>query len=179
MRLELMIPSCIVSIIIFTILFNIGRNNYKEFSGENFDIRSMFPYEMQNNSRGKFNWYIRFVALLYALAMALFAINAFDLSFGSSMSAATAAMVINSIVMMLLFFTDMRHAYWHMFLAIIEIVLTFLTYTFVANYVFFSNVNGYPIYLGIVCLVIAVIIFLLILNPKLYHWMYLEKVKNE
>jgi len=179
MKIEYMIPSCLVGLIVFIVLITMGRANYLEATKSKFSLKSMFPFEMQNLTKAKYNWYVRFVALFFALAMALFAINAFDMSFGSILGFATGAMIINAIVMMLLFIVDMRRASLHMAFAICHFILTFLSYAFVANYVFFAKSNQYPIVLGIICIVLAIIIFLLLLNPKLYRWMYLEKVEED
>lgn len=178
MKIEVMIPSFIVTLIIFVALIFIGKANYSEVTKDKFKLLSMFPYEMQNNIKAKYNWPVRVVALCFALAMSLFAINAFSMGFPSVLSAAVAAMIINAIVMMLLFFVDMRRAFLHVALAVLQFCLTFLSYAFVANYVFFVKSNEYPLVLGIICLVILVVIILLMTNPKLFRWMYLEKVEE-
>lgn len=178
MKIEIMIPSVIVAIIIFTILFNIGRSNYYESKKEKFKIKSMFPYEMQNQINAKYNWNVRFMSLFFALAMSLFAINAFDITFASILSVIVGIMILNAIDNMLLFFIDMRRASLHMALAVISFGLTFLSYILLAYYVFFVSSNEYPIVLGIICLIIALIILGLCANPKLYKWMFMNKVEE-
>lgn len=178
MKIEIMIPSLIVVVIIFSILFVVGRSNYLEYTKEKFDIRSNFPYEMQDNFSFKYNWQVRFLALFFALSLCLFAVNAFDMKNASSLSLAIGVMILNAIVTMLLFFISMKNSYLHMALAIGQFGLTFLSYAFVTNYVFFFNALDYPIFLGIVTSVFLVIILLLLINPKLYKWMYLDKVEE-
>lgn len=178
MKIEIMIPSLIVVIMIFSILYVVGRSNYLEYTKEKFDIRSNFPYEMQDNQHFKYNWQVRFLALFFCLSLSLFAVNAFDMKNASSLSLATAVMILNAIFAMLLFIVPMRNASVHMAIAIGQFGLTFLSYAFVSNYVFFFNIEEYPLFLGIVSSIFLVIILLLLINPKLYRWMYLDKVEE-
>lgn len=179
MKIEIMIPSFLAIVMIFSILINVGRSNYYEQKKEKFDLRQNFPYEMQDDWRFKYNWHVRFLALFLALALAMFGINAFNMTNASSLSFATGVMILNAIAIMLLFFTSMRSAYLHMALAIIHFGLTFLSYAFVANYVFFFNVEEYPTYLGVISAILVIFILALMINPKLYRWMYLEKEEKD
>ncbi|MCH5171967.1 MAG: hypothetical protein J1F31_04005 [Erysipelotrichales bacterium] len=178
MKIEIMIPSLIAVVMIFSILCCVGRSNYLEYTKEKFDFRSHFPYEMQDNQHFKYNWQVRFLSLFFALAHSLFAVNAFDMSNASSLSFVIGVMILNAIVMMLVFIVPMRKASLHMALAIIQFGLTFLSYALVSNYVFFFNTQGYPLFLGIASSVIGVGILLSLINPKLYRWMYLDKVEE-
>ena len=163
---------------IFAILLVVGRNNYLEYTKDKFDFRSKFPYEMQDKSYFKYNWQVRFLALFFCLSLALFAVNAFDMRHASSLSLAIGVMILNAIVTMLLFFVSMKNASLHMILAIAQFALTFLSYAFVSNYVYFFNALDYPLFLGIVSSVFVLVILLLLINPKLYRWMYLDKVEE-
>lgn len=179
MKIEVIIPTFLVIVIIFSILLNVGCTNYFEQKKQKFDFRQSFPYEMQDDSRFKYNWHVRFLVLFLALALSMFAVNAFNMDNASSLSFATGVMILNAIAIMLVFFTPMRKANLHMALAIGQFGLTFLSYAFVANYVFFFNVEEYPLHLGIICLVFVILILCLMLNPKLYKWMYLDKEEKD
>ncbi len=179
MKIEIMIPSCLVALIVFVVLFNVGRSNYLEVKKEKFDLKNTFPYEMQSQFNAKYNWHVRFISLFFALAMSLFAVNAFDITFMSILSIITGLMIINAIAIMLLFIIDMRRASLHMAIAVIHFGLTFLSYVLVAYYVFFVKSSDYPLAMGIICLTFALMILLLCINPKLYKWMFMEKVEEE
>lgn len=175
MKIEFMIPSIIVAIVIFIILLNVGRANYYDAKKEKFLMGSMFPYEMQDGLYYKYNWNVRFIALFLALALSLFAINSFELTLQPNLSFLLIVMIVNAVIMMCLFFTTMRNATLHMILSIAHFGLTFITYATMANYVFFYNTVDYPLYLGIICVILVVVMLLLFINPKLYKWMYMER----
>lgn len=157
----------------------VGRINYKQNKQEKYSYLNQFPYELQNNSLMKYNFYYRFTLSLFFSSLMVLALFTFLFSGIIFLEKVFAIiLVLNSLFTYLMMTTDMKNYKVHVLASAMVFTLTIASYLFMSYLQFRHPDNNFYQPLIYVCLVIGIILICLVLLPYLKKWMYLKKNKD-
>lgn len=157
----------------------VGRINYKQNKQEKYSYLNQFPYELQNNSLMKYNFYYRFTLSLFFSSLMVLALFTFLFSGIIFLEKVFAIiLVLNSLFTYLMMTTDMKNYKVHVLASVMVFTLTIASYLFMSYLQFRHPDNNFYQPLIYVCLVIGIILICLVFLPYLKKWMYLKKNKD-
>ena len=165
----------LVLLTIFICSMAIGYMCFSFNKKEKFNFLVDFPFEMKSKSNR--------LTLLFRITLAFFcgisSIDSLVLFYLSSSylieKTLSLLIIFNSFLLVSLFIIDTRNYKAHLASSILFMIFNFLSYGLLAYLTFRSNFVFYPMWLGIVSLIIAVIILLIAFLPSLKNWYVLKK----
>ena len=179
---SLLIPSLIGAIISFTIFMVFSFLNYKKRYSVTYNLRNMFPYELNYESSFKDNLIGNIFLLLSSASLVLFFISFFQSmnNYGLTLMSLIAG-VLASVMMPFVVFVPVKILKTHLFVDVLFFLTTFLTLAsfglvMVNEYQLFMQTKS--LVMAIIDLTFAFLVFLILMNPKLTHWGDLEEVTN-
>ena len=179
---SLLIPSLIGAIISFTIFMVFSFLNYKKRYSVTYNLKNMFPYELNYESSFKDNLIGNVFLLLSSASLVLFFISFFQSmnNYGLTLMSLIAG-VLASVMMPFVVFVPVKILKTHLFVDVLFFLTTFLTLgsfglVMVNEYQLFMQTKS--LVMAIIDLTFAFLVFLILMNPKLTHWGDLEEVTN-
>ncbi len=155
--------------------------SYKQRFNVKYNPLSMFPYELNMDNSFKDNLFGNIFMILCAVSLlGFYAFYGFQ--FTNNLTKFLMAVgVLSALVFSSLTFTPLKLLRLHLFFDVTSFVLTFLVY----GALFILCLNDYQLFTNNLSLVMVFVVgffgilyFLLILNPKLSRWAYLDKEVN-
>ena len=159
------------SILLFISYIFLSTFNYKKRFENKYDLRNCFPYEFNFESKFADNLLgnVALVASMF-ISMGLFALGLAFYQNNGYILAATIAGIIYSVLVLGINFTPLKLLRVHFIVMVILFVGAFFT-PMALGLTSFSlyqlNKQPYPLVLMILCFVVGLLMFVLIMNPKL------------
>lgn len=180
--LETLIPLCCLALIFFALFIYTGIKSYKRRFKLEYDLRNTFPYELNYQTKFLDNALpniLLTVSGLFSIGLFvlfdivhLYGINIFILIAG----------VFSTIFVYLLYFIDLKFLKTHMAMMVFEAVFIFALTASIAisNFTKYKDNNDiYHLVLFIITVIIALVPFAIIMNPKLSLDLKLETKVNK
>lgn len=159
------------SILLFTAYFFLSSFNYKKRFENKYDIRCYFPYEFNYESKITDNLLGNFALILSMfISMGLFALGLAYYQTNGYILAATIAGILYSILVLAINFTPLKLLRFHFVMMVILFVSAFFTpmaLGLTSFGIYQTTKEVFPIVLMIICFVVGLVMFALIMNPKL------------
>ena len=159
------------AIIFFLLYFVASSFNYKKRFNDKYDLKNHFPYEF--NYEGHFSDNI--IGNVSLIMSAAFSIGLYIVSCAFKYTnglviASLGSGVALSLLIVALNFAPLKYLKLHLFFMVLSFVAAFATPALI-GFGFFNHYqdfkDGFSLVFFIICLVIAVFLFVLIMNPKL------------
>ena len=159
------------SILLFISYIFLSTFNYKKRFENKYDLRNCFPYEFNFESKLTDN-VLGNVALIASmfLSMGLFALGLAFYQNNGYIIAGTIAGIVYSILVLAINFTPLKTLRFHFVMMVILFVAAFFTPValgLTSFSIYQTTKQVYPIVLMVICFVIGLLMFVLIMNPKL------------
>ena len=164
------------SILLFISYIFLSTFNYKKRFENKYDLRNCFPYEFNFESKLTDNLLgnVALIASMF-LSMGLFALGLFALGLAFYQNngyiiAGTIAGIVYSILVLAINFTPLKTLRFHFVMMVILFVAAFFTpmaLGLTSFSIYQTTKQIYPIVLMVICFVIGLLMFVLIMNPKL------------
>ena len=159
------------SILLFISYIFLSTFNYKKRFENKYDLRNCFPYEFNFESKLTDN-VLGNVALIASmfLSMGLFALGLAFYQNNGYIIAGTIAGIVYSILVLAINFTPLKTLRFHFVMMVILFVAAFFTpmaLGLTSFSIYQTTKQVYPIVLMVICFVIGLLMFVLIMNPKL------------
>lgn len=171
----------IASTFLFFCYFVISRSNYYERFSTKYDVRNMFPFELNYKGKFKDNLIGNLFLILYA-ACSLANYVSFDTTRSGLMIFVMVAGILANGMLVVANFVSLNSLRAHICTAVFLFITAFLNPSSIAiaGYNIYKSFNvGLGLATLIVGLVFAVFAFILIMNPNLTHWAEAKKVPQE
>ena len=159
------------SILLFITYIFLSTFNYKKRFENKYDLRNCFPYEFNYESKFSDNLLgnIALVASMF-LSMGLFALGLAYYQTNGYILAGTIAGIVYSILVLAMNFTPLKFMRVHFVVMVILFVAAFFTpmaLGLTSFNVYQIGHKPFPLVLMILCFVVGLVMFVLIMNPKL------------
>ena len=159
------------SILLFISYIFLSTFNYKKRFENKYDLRNCFPYEFNFESKLTDNLLgnVALIASMF-LSMGLFALGLAFYQNNGYIIAGTIAGIVYSILVLAINFTPLKTLRFHFVMMVILFVAAFFTpmaLGLTSFSIYQTTKQIYPIVLMVICFVIGLLMFVLIMNPKL------------
>ena len=159
------------SILLFISYIFLSTFNYKKRFENKYDLRNCFPYEFNFESKLTDNLLgnVALIASMF-LSMGLFALGLAFYQNNGYIIAGTIAGIVYSILVLAINFTPLKTLRFHFVMMVILFVAAFFTpmaLGLTSFSIYQTTKQVYPIVLMVICFVIGLLMFVLIMNPKL------------
>lgn len=158
------------------------KNNYFQRFKDKYDIRNHFPYEMNYELRFKDNLIGNLILIASFLLGTVYLFTYSELRFDGMLISIIASGTLSAILIVFLFLTPLKHLRLHLLETIFLFAssFSFSSLVCIECYREFKDLEN-PLSIAGVILsaLMALIIFILIMNPKLSKWANLESKVNE
>ena len=170
---EIYISFVLITIFICSMIIGYICHNFSNKEKFNFLINFHFEMKSQSNK----------LTLIFRITLAFFcgicSIDSLVLFFISSNylieKILSLTLIFNSFLLVSLFINDMKSYKPHLVNSILFMIFNVISYALLGYFTFRSNFVFYPLWFGIVCFVIAVILLFIALLPRLKNWYVLKK----
>ena len=156
--------------------------NYKSRFKSDYDFRNHFPYELNYESKFKDNL-IGNICLIISSTCGLAFYATFNTTYNNGyLIFAMIGGMINIVLSSILFFAPLKALRVHLGVAVFNIVLSFLVpiaFAFAASIDYSQTKNVSSLIMVILNSIICLIVFILVMNPKLSRWADLDKKENK
>lgn len=170
----------IVEIIFFTVFFVSSRIKYNRRFSQKYDLRNMFPYELNYESKFQDNFIGNITFILMVLSHVGVFVFSMDTLIQSTLAFNLVAALLTSITTLLILFVPLKLLKTHLICTTLFIISTFLSFASIGyttlNFSSLLNYN-YLIILAIISFAFALVVFGIIMNPKLTMWAKAEKLE--
>lgn len=175
------VPSFILAIFLILIILVFGINYYRIKQKRKYSFKNEFPYELAQGVGDNFKTVFHVLILVYAVALIFFTFYTLnEVQHWTSMTLLISN-VVTALITYLIFTTNVRSMKKQMMFTAIYLVLTLLNALSLGFYFQFFLIEGNQnaIYFYVTAYVIAAISALLILNPRLAKWSYMDKIEQQ
>ncbi len=159
------------SILLFISYIFLSTFNYKKRFMNKYDLRNCFPYEFNFESKLTDNLLgnVALIASMF-LSMGLFTLGLAFYQNNGYIIAGTIAGIVYSILVLAINFTPLKTLRFHFVMMVILFVAAFFTpmaLGLTSFSIYQTTKQIYPIVLMVICFIIGLLMFVIIMNPKL------------
>lgn len=158
------------------------KNNYFHRFKDKYDLRNHFPYELNYELRFKDNLIGNLILIASFLFGTIYLFTYSKLRFDGMLISIIASGTISAILIVFLFLTPLKHLRLHLLETIFLFASNFSFSSLIAIecYRQFKDLNNALVLIGLILsALMALIIFILIMNPRLSKWANLESKTND
>ncbi len=167
-----------VSLIAFTLIFSI--NSFRMRQRRNFSFLNEFPFELTQGVGTNFIRYMHVLILLFTMMMVLFGFYRIEFALAHfSGLVFLMSWTVTSFLIYLIFIVKFTSVKRHLLVASLFFLLTVLNGLMFGLYLQFSPVFILEKVYAVISYVLSGIALLLVFNPKLSHWSYMDKIEQQ
>lgn len=172
--------SLIIGVMALALMMIFAINSFRIKQRREYSFLNEFPFELTQGVGPSFTRYMHVLVLLFSMMMIFFGFYRIEYVFAHfSGLIFLVSWTITAFLIYLIFIVKFSSVKRHLFISALFFLLTILNGLMFGLYLRFSPVFMVDRVYPVISYVLGALALLLVLNPKLSHWSYMDKIEQQ